>query len=438
MKKTAILTYICITSSLSIYISCAEYKEYHVRDIEDHFITDYRQIPASSFLEESYGICSHITRPHIDYPYIDKILDITEEIGCSWIRSDLDWYSISNNLSDMHFAFLDSVFLQLKKHENIHLLPIVTNNNYHLSLDDYPEILHYRDEWEKYVSNIVERYSNQCHYWEGLNEWDYYFFKDIFDYSYGVNIQRYIYNTVKEFNENNNVLVGSTMAFESYDKLCEYGIQPYHDVANLHIYAKNAPEQNYFLKMTKIGEIYKKYKCTKPFWVTETGWTTALDYKSEEEQAYLIPRAFIVGFALGIDKIFLYNLRSRETSPSDYETNFGLVHPDLTPKPSYHSFKNLIKILPNGSTRPKMYTDGKMYLCSWIHPTWGKIYAIWMEEGTRKIKLNIEGTPHYFNYDDIERELFIPNSDEITISEKIVYITGASALLPNHLFDLYE
>lgn len=427
MKKYCI--FICL-----ILCSCAEEGHMVLSDLENHIIKDMNQTPSSEILQDSYGICAHITRPQIDYPYIDSVLRIADELGCTWVRSDLDWWSISSRPGEVDYSLFDSVFSHIDKHPNIHLLPIIVSRGNYNGEDNKVQILEYYEEWETYVSSVVERYHDRCPAWEGLNELDYqYIDNNLFDYSDGVEFQKFIYNTVKSYDPDASVLFGSMVSINSYNTFTGYGSLSYHDISNIHIFSEKQPEFDYSNKLMAMTDILKENGYNKNIWVTETGWSTAPNYLTKEEQAYLIPRAFITGFSLGIDKIFLYNLRSRDDNSDIYESSFGILNADFSPKPAFYSFKNLIKMLPDGSTRPKMYTDGSIYISSWIHPEKGKIYAIWKYEGNSTISLTIEGNPHFYRYDNLETEIQIPDFMRVPIREEILYITGATSIIPSKI-----
>lgn len=82
---------------------------------------------------------------------------------------------------------------------------------------------------------------------------------------------------------------------------------------------------------------------------TETGYSDGpgdAPYKTlpQEEIAKLLPGLFLDHFRRGIDRTFAYELLD-EGPGRLFEENFGLVEYDGTPKPSYTSLRNLIRLL---------------------------------------------------------------------------------------------
>ncbi|MBO4528013.1 MAG: hypothetical protein J5743_10325, partial [Victivallales bacterium] len=62
-----------------------------------------------------------------------------------------------------------------------------------------------------------------------------------------------------------------------------------------------------------------------------------------ETQAEDLPRTYLLAFALGIDRVFWYNFRSWEGDPTEREHHFGIVHRDLSQKPSFYTYQALAK-----------------------------------------------------------------------------------------------
>jgi hypothetical protein len=82
----------------------------------------------------------------------------------------------------------------------------------------------------------------------------------------------------------------------------------------------------------------------KPIWATETGYynkTIDGGQVSETAGGKYTPRLFTEFFNRGIPRTYTYELVD-ENPTTDKESNFGLLHWDLTPKPAYTALKNLI------------------------------------------------------------------------------------------------
>ncbi len=97
----------------------------------------------------------------------------------------------------------------------------------------------------------------------------------------------------------------------------------------------------------------------------------------EEEQARRVARIFLLSFAYGIDRVFWYNFRSRETNMSEKEDCFGFIHADFSDKPSMQAFRTLTKFCPDGSTRPTLKSNDNIFRVQWVTPDKHVVRAIW-------------------------------------------------------------
>ena len=108
----------------------------------------------------------------------------------------------------------------------------------------------------------------------------------------------------------------------------------------------------------------------------------------EDEQARRVARIHLIAYAYGIDKVFWYEFRSPEVDPYYSEDNFGMVHKDLSPKPAYYAYKTLIRMLPNGSTRPILNINDGIYKAKWKRPDGKMVTAYWCKNGFTYMNLN--------------------------------------------------
>lgn len=70
----------------------------------------------------------------------------------------------------------------------------------------------------------------------------------------------------------------------------------------------------------------------------ETGYT-------EEEQANLLQRVYLVYMSLGVEKMFWYDLHNDGQLKGEREHNFGLLNYDFSPKKAYDAYKHLTEML---------------------------------------------------------------------------------------------
>lgn len=146
---------------------------------------------------------------------------------------------------------------------------------------------------------------------------------------------------------------------------------------------------------------------------------------TEEEQARRVPRIHLIAFANGVEKVFMYNLRSSELDLYDKECHFGLLHSDLSEKPAFHSYCTLIKMCPSGSTRPTLTYNNGIYLVNWIRPDGKYVTCLWTSFSKKMIKLNLKKDMELFNFKGTKVKYA---DDTIQISPEVLYIVSSKSL----------
>jgi len=114
---------------------------------------------------------------------------------------------------------------------------------------------------------------------------------------------------------------------------------------------------------------------------------------SEDRQAAILPRAYLIALQSGVEKMFWYNLRARENDPYYNEDHFGIVHSDLKPKPAYKAFEALHKARPAGSTAlGGQWHKGMLYYPGWKRPDGQTAFALWTAGPAGSFAFTIEGS----------------------------------------------
>ena len=115
------------------------------------------------------------------------------------------------------------------------------------------------------------------------------------------------------------------------------------------------------------------------------------DVVPEPMQAKLVARTLLTSYALGIEKIFLYNFRNNE---ADYtrESHFGIVRRNLEKKPSFYAYQTVVNMLGDSAVKPNMRErDNVIYILDWTRPDGTKIFAVWSTLNIGETKLSCSG-----------------------------------------------
>ncbi|MBN1844699.1 MAG: hypothetical protein JW810_03380 [Sedimentisphaerales bacterium] len=113
---------------------------------------------------------------------------------------------------------------------------------------------------------------------------------------------------------------------------------------------------------------------------------------SPETQARILPRAYLLSFQAGVEKVFWYNFRAFENNLYYNEDHFGILHRDLSPKPAYEAMQTLIRVRPAGSRqRPIAGQQANLYCLSWQRPDGRVGWALWQTGGAESQTLVCQG-----------------------------------------------
>ena len=221
--------------------------------------------PCSEKIDSPYGICTHITRPHMDYPLMDRELDLCADIGIDWVRSDFDLGTVFGSPTEFEPRIFDNVVASLRS-RNQHLLPILT------WLGNYP--------WDDpnygaYADSLAARYRSSINYWEIMNEVDFMRGIDSLPEKYARAL-RVAASHLHAAGPGNKVLLTGLGSATSHfiDDMFRLGAMDDVDVMNFHSYAR--PEDMIEI-YGKIDSLMQRYNRRKPVWLTECGLNTCRD-----------------------------------------------------------------------------------------------------------------------------------------------------------------
>ncbi len=152
-------------------------------------------------------------------------------------------------------------------------------------------------------------------------------------------------------------------------------------------------------------------------------------YSSEEMQARLLPRQFILARSVGVEKVFYYSLRNLETDYTS-ESHFGIVKRNLEPKLPYQAYKTLTDTLDNA--KPKVKNIDGIYIATWKKSDGTPVCALWTKMYERRVTLEILGKAK-----EVKNYLGVPlsytqtdNQLRLKVCGDIVYLVGVKSAKP--------
>jgi len=371
-------------------------------------------------------------------------LDFVSDLGVRWIRHFMGWGGfrkyVEPRKGEFNFSKFDKLLEEANK-RNINVLAFINPRRRSKNRELSTTFLSDKKGFQNYIKTMVERYDNdndfavnendpsyppcdyngdgkinsdekkkwakihQVKYWEIMNEP--YAISNLTPKEY-MEVLETSYMAIKEICPDCEVLMGGIADGPRIEKmkrffarLIELGAAQYFDIMNCHIYGSDGTELlNYYkeiLNGDKSGDKSffpcKKGSKIKRIWVTETGYSSRWFGGTEEEQAKELIKRFALGFANGVDKLFLFVLRDVPYDIPIFDTKVFAYHglldfPNRRKKPSYLAYKLLVDKLEGFSSVQIINTTDDLYAMEFTRNN-RRVYIMWADE-PREIALKIK------------------------------------------------
>jgi Glycosyl hydrolase catalytic core len=308
--------------------------------------------PFSPAANAPFAVGAHFSM-HDPFDVVEPIVTM----GVRSVRDDATWAKIETKKGIYSFESTDPFMQVLRQNALVPLLILDYNNSfYDNGQTPYDESGF--TAFANYAKALVSHYGPQLKAVEVYNEYN-------FTFSNGpcarqascyAQLLRFTYQAIKSVRPDVTVVAGATFGIDLdwFKDLFAAGGLSFADAISIHPYsilfvdspevrriAENIQALQGLIQSHNHGE-------TKPIWITEIGWSTALNFPTEAQQAHYLVRSAALSLSVGVEKIFWYDFLNDGTEFLDKEQNFGLLRrPDAlgyyTPKPAYTAYAVLIR-----------------------------------------------------------------------------------------------
>ena len=317
----------------------------------------------------AFGVCEHVAwsvSAGGEYENRTTVFDRAASAGIGWVRCDIRWdYCVNRDNGNWSWWQIDEVFSSAES-RGIQLLPILCGKNPLTNAEAQNDL----DGWEAFAREFTSRYKGRFSAVEIWNEPDNTTFWNISAANFK-NIMQRAYTAIKAVDPTITVVLGGVTAggTDYLSSLYSNGVKNYCDVVAYHPYVwPHAPDEEWRTGNILSGYTYRGFiryinavksvmssngDGSKPLWLTEVGWPSGGNNGvSEAQQASYVTNAAAIAFANGVEKFFVYELKAPETSSSDIESHFGIMHTDYTFKPAYLAYRDYIVRKESGAADP--------------------------------------------------------------------------------------
>ncbi len=327
---------------------------------------------------------------------MERAAQMARDAGVKWSREEFAWARIEPKEGEYNWDFYDHV-VECAKRNGIQVYAIVAYWTYWTEQYTDKGIADYVN----YVRALVNRYRDDIHQWEIWNEPNIFFWQGPKDKYAELLIQSYA--AIKEIDPSAEVLGISTAGIDTEFIERMLDLNTPFDVLTIHPYRKTLDDLGFIKELRNVSDLVKKADGTRrPVWITEMGWPTytphnALDQSfrptSLRNQAELIARTYLCSIVSGIEpRTFWYNFRNDGYDPIYFEHNMGIVTRDFQPKPAYHTYSVLAKVLKRKKLDRRVELPGGVLAFRFLAEEAGEndVIALWHPKENAVVSLPID------------------------------------------------
>jgi len=310
------------------------------------------------------GACTHFSQGK---GIVEMNLNSLKGAGIEAIRDEVGWGSIEREKGKLVMPERFDTYVRRAGVRGLDVLLILDYANRFYDDGDRPRSPEAIEGFCRYSEFVVRHFGRDVRLYEIWNEWDigiglpqpYRKGGSPEDY---VKLLKAVYPRIKAANPSAVVMAGASTSggvkkgwLEGIVKL---GALDYCDAISIHSYnySEKFPHRGpeaCSAWMTGVQAMLARCNdgADVPFYVTEMGWPTHVTKGGTDPQlsaSYLARLYLLARTSRSFKGLWWYDFQDDGWNPKHNEDNFGLVRPDLTPKPAYHVLADIAPLVGKG------------------------------------------------------------------------------------------
>ena len=311
--------------------------------------------------EFTVGVCTHFGHGS---GQLEANLGMIKAAGITAVRDEISWNSCEREKGKLAIPSHYPHYIDSAVKAGITPINLLLYWNKFYDNGGYPRSDEAVEGYARYCEMMVKELRGKTRLHQVWNEWDggcgmQPQFKGKGDPEAYIKVLKAVYPRLKKIDPQAVIISNSVCTGDAYlEKLLERGMLDYCDVVALHTYnysqggGNNTPEA-WHERMVKVDRMLRKYSGGRevPLYVTEMGWPTQIDPRGStyETEARNLARLYLLARTLPYIKgIWWYDFQDDGWDYRYNENNFGLVRPDLTPKPAYGVLQDIAPLVGKG------------------------------------------------------------------------------------------
>ena len=307
------------------------------------------------------GVCTHFSQGK---GIVDMNIESMINAGIGAIRDEATWSALERQKGRLVMPERINQYVRRASAAGLDVMLILDYANRFYDDGDRPRSAAAIEGFCRYAEFVVRHFGKDVRLYEVWNEWDigiglpkkYDVGGSPEDY---IKLLKAVYPRIKAIEPEAIVMAGSCTSGGVkrgwFEKIIQLGALDYCDAVSIHSYnygsrfPQRSPEAC-SAWMDDVQKMLRKYNNGKyvPFYVTEMGWPTHFGKRSTEPElsaSYLARLYLLARMSPSFRGIWWYDFQDDGWRREYNENNFGIVRPDLTPKPAYYVLADISDLI---------------------------------------------------------------------------------------------
>jgi len=319
------------------------------------------------------GACTHFSQGK---GILERNIESIRQAGIGSIRDEVSWGAIEREKGKLVMPDQFDTYVRQTARSGVNVLLILDYANRFYDDGDRPRSPEAVEGFCRYAEFVVRHFGKQVRLYEIWNEWDIGIGLPK-KYDKGGSAEDYfkllkaVYPRIKAVDKDVTVIAGASTSGAVrkgwLEEIVKLGALAFCDAISIHSYNYSEPfpqrgPEACSTWMTGVQEMLRKYNGSKdvPFYVTEMGWPTHVNKHGtgpEVSASYLARLYLLARTSPSFKGLWWYDFQDDGWIAEYNEDNFGLVRPDLTPKPAYYVMKDIAPTVASGQSVGRMATS---------------------------------------------------------------------------------
>jgi len=373
----------------------------------------------SPVIPAGVGVNIHFTRGHA------ADLDLIAAAGCKFVRMDFSWQGTERKAGDYDWSAYDELTANLDRrglralyildYSNALYEEAITVTDKRTKLEHKETASPQRPEsvaaFARWAGAAAAHFRGRHVIWEIWNEPNIHFWKPKPDVKQYVALALATARAVRAADRETTLVAPATSTFpwEFFETLFSSGILAELDAVSVHPYRpyRQSPETaaaDYAKLRALIAKHAPAGKKDLPVLSGEWGYATHDKGVPLDTQAAFVVRQQLANLLDGVPLSIWYDWKNDGPDATYNEHNFGLVTPDLQPKPAYLALQTMTRELAGYRIARRVATGGDDWVLLWVNPAGEQKLAAWtlgephrleLDLGTKRLPLELAAMPKY-------------------------------------------